>query len=199
MGQRVKGSMGQRVNGSKGRWVKGSMGQRVNGSKGQWVKGSRNRRIQPWIYNIQYTAKTSIDGKDLMSCRNTSVQHIFLLSSYNRTYIPLTVQKLNSFTTSCSQLDNDYSQFACQLMTTTRHMHHNTAPTPEPKFLIFLRAQESIPRKQFRQPLQPGGPVRQPYSYQVPSLHRMFKNSNTDSYYFAMALNRTEKASIEIN
>jgi hypothetical protein len=31
---------------------------------------------------------------------------------------------------------------------------------------------------QFRQPEKPGGPVQQPYSYSVPSPHRMFKNSS---------------------
>jgi hypothetical protein len=33
-------------------------------------------------------------------------------------------------------------------------------------------AQESIPRNQFRQHMYPGGPVRQPYPYSVPSPHR---------------------------
>ncbi len=49
----------------------------------------------------------------------------------------------------------------------------------EPEFLNIFRAQESIPRNHFRQPMQPGGPIRQPYSYSVPSPHRLFKNSST--------------------
>jgi hypothetical protein len=40
-------------------------------------------------------------------------------------------------------------------------------------------AQESIPRNRFRQPMQPGGPVRQHYSYSVSSPQRLFKNSST--------------------
>ena len=36
-----------------------------------------------------------------------------------------------------------------------------------------------IPRNQFRQAVYPGGPVRQPYSYSVPSPYRLFKNSST--------------------
>jgi hypothetical protein len=38
-----------------------------------------------------------------------------------------------------------------------------------------------IPRNQFRQPMQPGKPVRQPYSYSVPNPHRLFKNFSTES------------------
>ncbi len=34
----------------------------------------------------------------------------------------------------------------------------------EPEFLNFYGAQELSPRNQFRQPMYPGGPVRQPYS-----------------------------------
>ncbi len=49
----------------------------------------------------------------------------------------------------------------------------------EPEFLNFYGAQESIPRNQFRQPMYPGGPVRQPYSYSVPSPYRLFKNTST--------------------
>jgi hypothetical protein len=52
--------------------------------------------------------------------------------------------------------------------------------TSEPEFLNFSGAQESIPRNQFRQAEQPGGPVRQPYSYSVPGPQRLFKNSSTD-------------------
>jgi hypothetical protein len=39
------------------------------------------------------------------------------------------------------------------------------AKVPEPEFLNFLGAKESIQRNLFR---QPGGPVRQPYFYSVP-------------------------------
>jgi hypothetical protein len=39
----------------------------------------------------------------------------------------------------------------------------------EAVFLNFKGAQESISRNKFRQAVQPGGPVRQPYSYSVPS------------------------------
>jgi hypothetical protein len=48
-----------------------------------------------------------------------------------------------------------------------------------PIFFNFQGAQESIPRNQFRQPKQPGGPVRKLYSYSVPSPHRLFKISGT--------------------
>ncbi len=34
---------------------------------------------------------------------------------------------------------------------------------------------------QFRQAMNPGGPVRQPYSYSIPSPHKLFKNSSTES------------------
>ncbi len=45
--------------------VKGSMGQRVIGSKGQWVKGSMGQRVQEQTdsaMDIQNTARTSIDA-----------------------------------------------------------------------------------------------------------------------------------------
>ncbi len=45
------------------------------------------------------------------------------------------------------------------------------AYSPEPVFLNFYGAQESILRNRFRQPMNPGGPVRQTYSYSVPSPH----------------------------
>jgi hypothetical protein len=37
-----------------------------------------------------------------------------------------------------------------------------------------------IPRNLFRQAVLPDGPVLQPYSYSVPSPHRLFKNSSTE-------------------
>jgi hypothetical protein len=36
--------------------------------------------------------------------------------------------------------------------------------------------------------MQPGGPVLQPYSYSVPSLHRLFKNSSTVLIEFTISL-----------
>jgi hypothetical protein len=56
----------------------------------------------------------------------------------------------------------------------------NVQQQTEPEFLNFEGTQESIPRNQFRLAVSGGGgPVRQPYSYSVPSPHRLFKNSST--------------------
>ncbi len=49
----------------------------------------------------------------------------------------------------------------------------------EPEFLNFQGAQESIPKNQFRQAVKDGGPVRQLYSYSVPSPIDYVKNSST--------------------
>ncbi len=49
----------------------------------------------------------------------------------------------------------------------------------EPVLLNVYGAPELIPRNEFRQPIQPGGPVRKPYSSLVPSPHRLFKNSSS--------------------
>jgi hypothetical protein len=49
----------------------------------------------------------------------------------------------------------------------------------EPVFLNVYRGQESIIRNRFRQPMQPGGPIRKPYSYSVPSPHRLFRNTSS--------------------
>ncbi len=38
---------------------------------------------------------------------------------------------------------------------------------------------ESIPRNRFRQPMYPGGPVRQPYTYSAPSIIDCYKKSCT--------------------
>ncbi len=72
---------------------------------------------------------------------------------------------------------------------------------PEPVFLNVYGAQEPIPRHQFRQPMYPGGPVQQPYSYSVPSPHRFFKNSSSDcSFHKRMdALLREHLFSIKKN
>ncbi len=45
------------------------------------------------------------------------------------------------------------------------------------RIFILLGSQESesMPRNQLRQPMWPGGPVRQPYSYTVDSPPRLFK------------------------
>ncbi len=51
--------------------------------------------------------------------------------------------------------------------------------TGEPVFLNVYGARESIPRNEFRRPMQPGGPIRKPYSYSVHSPHRLFKNSGS--------------------
>ncbi len=64
----------------------------------------------------------------------------------------------------------------------------------EPVFLNVYGAQESIPRNEFRQPMYPGGPVRQLYSSSVPSPHRLFTNSSSVRYsvpLFVQALHYT--------
>jgi hypothetical protein len=43
-----------------------------------------------------------------------------------------------------------------------------------PYFKTFME-----PGNRFRQPMLPGGPVRQPYSFSVPSPHRLLYNSST--------------------
>jgi hypothetical protein len=50
------------------------------------------------------------------------------------------------------------------------------------RILNFLGARESIPRNKFRQSRKPGGPVRQPCSYSLPSPNRIFKNSSTATF-----------------
>ena len=55
--------------------------------------------------------------------------------------------------------------------------HHQKSP--EPVLLNVYGAPELIPRNEFRQPMQPGGPVRKPYSSSVPSPHSLFKNSSS--------------------
>ncbi len=50
---------------------------------------------------------------------------------------------------------------------------------PEPEFVNFKE-----PKNQFRQPIYPGGPARQPYSYLGSySPHRLFKNSSTETVF----------------
>jgi hypothetical protein len=53
---------------------------------------------------------------------------------------------------------------------------------PEPVFLNFNGAQEPIPRNRFRQPMKPGGPVRQPYPYSVPRPHRIPAQHSTGNF-----------------
>ncbi len=53
----------------------------------------------------------------------------------------------------------------------------------EPVFLNVYEAQELIPRNEFRQPMQPGGLVRKPYSSSVPSPLWLFKNSSSVHRY----------------
>jgi hypothetical protein len=49
----------------------------------------------------------------------------------------------------------------------------------QPVLLYVYVAPELIPRNEFRQPMEPGGPVRKPYSSSVPSPHRLFKDSSS--------------------
>ncbi len=51
--------------------------------------------------------------------------------------------------------------------------------SPEPVLLNVYGAPELMPRNEFRQPMQSGGPVRKPYSSSVPSPHRLFKNTSS--------------------
>ncbi len=51
----------------------------------------------------------------------------------------------------------------------------------EPVLLNVYGASELMPRNEFRQPMQSGGPVRKPYSSSMPSPHRLFKNSSSDT------------------
>jgi hypothetical protein len=53
--------------------------------------------------------------------------------------------------------------------------------SPEPVLFNVYGALELNPRNEFRQPVLPGGTVRKPYSSSVPSPHRLFKNSSSDS------------------
>ncbi len=55
----------------------------------------------------------------------------------------------------------------------------HTAENTEPAFSNLFGAQETIPQNRFHQPMKPGGPIRQTYSYLVPIPHTMFKNSST--------------------
>ncbi len=52
---------------------------------------------------------------------------------------------------------------------------------PEPVLLNVYGAPALIPRNEFRQPMQPGGTVRKPYSSSVPCPHGLFKNSSSDT------------------
>ncbi len=89
-------------------------------------------------------------------------------------------------------------------------------PVAEPVFLNVYGAQESIPSYRFRQPMQPVGPVRQiglsdrppdwesilgllkrsikPYSYSVPSPHRLFENSSSGQTTYVLLRDRMEGA-----
>ncbi len=53
----------------------------------------------------------------------------------------------------------------------------------EPVLLNVYGAPALIPRNEFRQPMQPGGTVRKPYSSSVPSPHRLFKNYSSAEYF----------------
>jgi hypothetical protein len=61
-------------------------------------------------------------------------------------------------------------------------------PLPEPVLLNVYGAPALIPRNEFRQPMEPGGPVRKPYSSSVPSPHRLFKNSSSVRSFICNAL-----------
>jgi len=107
---------------------------------------------------------------------------------------PKTCRKENK--TFCSTQCREGFQFVCWLLMeftgstyVREHFPSRGPPVPlcaqspqtESWFFLktFMDAQESIPRNRIRQPMKPGGPVRQPYSYSVPSLHILFKNSST--------------------
>ncbi len=61
-----------------------------------------------------------------------------------------------------------------------RHWRNTRLQGTEPEFLNFEGVQESTPINQFHQPVSPGGPIRQPYSYSVPSPHRLLKKFRTE-------------------
>ena len=62
----------------------------------------------------------------------------------------------------------------------------------EPVLLNVYGAPELIPRNEFRQPMQPGRPVRKPYSSSVPSPHRLFKNSSSESVRWFLRMQRPQ-------
>ncbi len=49
--------------------------------------------------------------------------------------------------------------------------------------IFKLLKSPKIPKNRFLQPMSPGRPVRQPYSYSVPSPHRLFLNSSTEKFW----------------
>jgi hypothetical protein len=72
-------------------------------------------------------------------------------------------------------LRNPKTYYISSQLLTCRHQQI-VRQKPEPEFLNFKGSQESIPRNQFR-------PVRQSYSYSVPSRQRLFKNSITAALF----------------
>ncbi len=58
------------------------------------------------------------------------------------------------------------ASFGVEMLTNSRHLHvlpaqgRDVLEYTEPVFLNVYGAQDSIPRNEFRQPMQPGGPVR---------------------------------------
>jgi hypothetical protein len=77
----------------------------------------------------------------------------------------------------CRMYENN-AERACQSLTDVKRRTFYTnyfknyglgsAFQREPEFFNFSGAWESVQRNRFRQPMLPGGPVRQPYSYSVP-------------------------------
>ncbi len=53
-----------------------------------------------------------------------------------------------------------------------------TTPTSSTE-AVLLWSPGIVSKDRFRQPMKPGGPVPQTYSYSIPSPHRLFKNSST--------------------
>ncbi len=123
------------------------------------------------IHSVQYTLYiwSVLQYKmnnNIFIWKNTKIK------SYQRLQIKETLRRRKTVTSSLNIISTD------QLGNTSSVP---TPSTPESECLNIEGAQESIPRNQFRQPLWmwPGGPVRQPYSYLVPSPHRLFKYSST--------------------
>ncbi len=110
------------------------------------------------IYPVHLVCIARLVNNYIFIWKNTKIR------SYQRLHIKETQRRRITVTSSLNIISTD------QLGNTSSF----PAPsTPEPECLNIEGAQESIPRNQFRQPLWmwPSGPVRQPYSYLVPSPH----------------------------
>ncbi len=145
----------------------------------KYSQGVTERCRLSWLTNsclVQYMSPTAGGGGGCgVSANEYSCAHLAQINFEDLTpYLPYKYSPTTSHTSTFLTAIFHQSLISIPLVN-----KYTVELTQSLEFLNFKEPKNRFQGNQFRQAMQPGGPVRQPDSYSVPSPYGMFKNSST--------------------